>query len=61
MADMFEREGEDCRALEGHIAAAEEDETDLAVRFTRPLLGPCRIVAGNLTKCYQIWPNDRYH
>lgn len=29
---MMEREGDDGRALELHIAAAEEDETDLAVR-----------------------------
>lgn len=31
MADMFEREGDDGLALQGNIAAAEEDATDLAV------------------------------
>lgn len=30
---MFEREGDDVMALQGNIAAAEEDETDLVVRF----------------------------
>ena len=32
LADMLEREGQDARALELHVAAAEEDATDLAVR-----------------------------
>lgn len=34
LADMFEKEGNDARAMELHVAAAEEDETDLAVRHT---------------------------
>ena len=32
LADMLEREGDVARALELQVAAAEEDQTDLAVR-----------------------------
>lgn len=33
LGDIFEREGDQSRALELQIAAAEEDGTDLAVRL----------------------------
>lgn len=50
LADMLEREGEDERALELHVAAAEEDATDLAVRKAMNGRG-CRGGGGEAKTC----------
>lgn len=41
LADMVEREGDAARALELQVAAADEDGTDLAVRFISDLACVC--------------------